>query len=311
MGKFQQARVQFMADKLPPYRPVGEDDYGRRKFMQTSLAMIGGAGFATTLGSLYSRVRADDTKTPPKEGYKPGKNESSVKTGEFFFPRLKFHVRDRKMDIWDVGPSGDVILRRKLTELTNMNVSQEPVVVELDDLEKMSKYPYVFMTSESEFDLEPKHAENLREFLLRGGFIHADECCHPTTKGQIYKSDFTGENFEFKVREGQKKSGIDGDRFFMDYVRIINSLFPDNPMRRIPDNHEIYRCYFNFPKGCPVMQGVDHGAWGLFEKGTGRLMTIATPGDLHCGWMSRYWSQEKNMEGIKMGINVLMYYLTH
>ena len=298
-----------MAKSLPAYKPVVEDDYGRRSFLRSTVAMIGGAGFATTLGSLFSQLHADEPSDKENAG-KAGKNEATVKTGEFFFPRLKFHVRDRKMDIWDVGPSGDVILRKKLSELTNINVSQEPVVVELDDLDKMSKYPYVFMTSESEFDLSPKHAENLREFLLRGGFIHADDCCHPNVKGGILRSDMANENFEFKVREGQK-SGPDGDRFFMDYVRIINQLFPDNPMRRIPDNHELYRCYFNFPKGCPIMQGVDHGAWGLFEKGTGRLMTIATPGDLHCGWMSRYWSPEKNMESIKMGINVLMYYLTH
>ena len=298
-----------MAKVHPAYKPVIEDDYGRRTFLKTTVAAIGGAGFATTLGSLFSQMHADE-KAPAGGAGKSGKDETTVKTGELFFPRLKFHVRDRKMDIWDVGPSGDVILRRKLTELTNINVSQEPVVVELDDLDKMSKYPYVFMTSESEFDLQSKHAENLREFLLRGGFIHADDCCHPNVKGGILRSDMGGENFDFKVREGQK-AGPDGDRFFMDYVRIINQLFPDNPMRRIPDNHEIYRCYFNFPKGCPVMQGVDHGAWGLFEKGTGRLMTIATPGDLHCGWMSRYWSPEKNLESIKMGINVLMYYLTH
>jgi hypothetical protein len=299
-----------MARILPPYRPVGEDDYGRRSFLKTSVAMLGGAGFSTTLGSLFSQLHADEaTDNAKHEPYKPGKNEAAVKTGEFFFPRLKFHVRDQKHDIWDVGPSGDVILRRKLSELTNINCSQDPVVVELDDLEKMSRYPYVFMTSETEFDLLPKHAENLREFLLRGGFIHADDCCHPNTKGRVIKSDL-GENFNYKVREGDK-SGVDGDRFFMDYIRIVNQLFPDNPMRRIPDDHEIYRCYFNYPKGCPIMQGVDHGAWGLFEKGTGRLMTVATPGDLHCGWMCRYWAPEKNLDGIKMGINVLMYYLTH
>jgi hypothetical protein len=297
-----------MPKSYPAYRPVGEDDYGRRTFLKDSVAMLGGAAFATTLGTLFTSLQAGEDAPAPTGPYRDGKKEGgAVKTGEFFFPRLKFHVRDEKHDIWDVGPSGDVILRRKLSELTNINVSQDPVVVELDDLDKMSKYPYVFMTSETEFDLLPKHAENLREFLLRGGFIHADDCCHPNTKGRVIKSDL-GENFEYKVRTDA--SSVDGDRFFMDYVRIVNSLFPDNPMRRIPDNHEIYRCYFNF-KGCPIMQGVDHGAWGLFEKGTGRLMTVATPGDLHCGWMSRYWAPEKNLDGIKMGINVLMYYLTH
>ncbi|MBA2482540.1 MAG: DUF4159 domain-containing protein [Planctomycetes bacterium] len=300
-----------MSRALPPERRITLDALGRRQFLRTSVAMLGGPAFLNTLGSLFARLHAADAPfdtTPPKEEYLTGKDET-VKTGEFFFPRLKFHVRDRGMDIWDVGPSGDQVLRRQLIELTNINASPEPMVVELDDLDKMSRYPYVFMTSMSEFELDPKHAQNLREFLLRGGFVHADDCCHPTTKGGIHPSDMGG-NFVYKVREGSN-SGIDGDRFFMDYVRTINELFPDNPMRRIPDDHEIYRCYFEFPGGCPVMQGVDHGAWGLFEQGTGRLMTVVTPGDLHCGWMSRYWAPEKNTEAIKMGINVLMYYLTH
>jgi hypothetical protein len=299
-----------MAKTPVSYRPVVEDDYGRRQFLKSSVAMIGGAGFASTLGSLLSQIHAADeaADAAKKEPYPTVKNEA-VTTGEFFFPRLKFHVRDTKHDIWDVHPLGDANLRRRLKELTNINVSQDPVIVELDDLEKMSRYPYVFMTSETEFDLEPRHAENLREFLMRGGFIHADDCCHPNVKGRVLESDLR-ENFEYKVRETQK-SGADGDRFFMDYCRIIGKLFPDNPMRRIPNDHEIYNCYFKFAKGCPVMQGVDHGAWGLFEKGTGRLMTVATPGDLHCGWMNRYWAPEKTLEATRMGINVLMYYLTH
>jgi hypothetical protein len=300
-----------MPQPLPPDRDGRLPDPARRAFLRATCAAVGGAGFLNTLGGLFAQLHAGDhdlETSPPKEDYLLGKAET-VKTGEFVFPRLKFHVRDEGMDIWDVGPSGDQVLRRNLIELTNINASPEPMVVELDDLDKMARYPYVFMTSESEFELAPKHARNLREFLMRGGFIHADDCCHPTTKGAIHPSDM-GAGFAYKVREGST-SGVDGDRFFMDYVRTINGLFPDNPMRRIPDDHEIYRCYFQFPGGCPVMQGVDHGAWGLFEQGTGRLMTVITPGDLHCGWMSRYWAPEKNMSAIKMGINVLMYYLTH
>lgn len=301
--------------RKPPYRPIGEDGYGRRSFMRDTIcAALGGAGLAGTFGAmLQGALAAPESPKPnliPGEGYAGGKNEAddAVKTGTFFFPRLKFHVKDRRFDIWDVGLSGDVVLRRKLRELTNINASEEPVVVSLDDLDKMSKYPYVFMTSETEFDLAPKDAENLREFLLRGGFVHADDCCHRNCKGRIMRSELKNGEFEYIVRA--ETSGIDGDRFFMDYVRIINSLFPDNPMRPVPSNHEIFRSYFQFDK-CPMMQGVDHGMWGLFEKGTGRLMTVVTPGDLHCGWMNRYWAPEKNLEGIKMGINVLMYYLTH
>ncbi|MCZ7649199.1 MAG: DUF4159 domain-containing protein [Planctomycetota bacterium] len=301
--------------RRPPYRPLVEDDYGRRRFMKDSvLASLGGAGLVGTLGAMFQSLQAAEERPLPKvldgKGYRGGKQDGddAVKTGTFFFPRLKFHVKDRRFDIWDVGPSGDAILRRKLRDLTNINASEEPVVVSLDDLDKMSRYPYVFMTAETEFDLTPKDADNLREYLLRGGFIHADDCCHSRCKGRTMKTDLKDGVFEYKVRE--KDPSIDGDRFFMDYVRIINSLFPDNPMRPIPPNHEIHRCYFHFDR-CPVMQGVDHGLWGLFEKGTGRLMTVVSPGDLHCGWMNRYWAPEKNLEGIKMGINILMYYLTH
>jgi hypothetical protein len=59
------------------------------------------------------------------------------------------------------------------------------------------------------------------------------------------------------------------------------------------------------------MQGVPHGAHGLFERGTGRIMTYLDPGDIHCGWQCRFWGMEKNMEAIKMGINVIIYFLTH
>src|SRR6185295_13002299 len=120
-----------MSRILSPYRPVVEDDYGRRKFLRSSVAMLGGAAFTSTLGSLFSQLHAADEAADlaKKEPYREGKNEAAGKTGELFFPRLKFHVRDKNLDIWDCGPSGDAILRKKLSELTNVNVSQEPVIV--------------------------------------------------------------------------------------------------------------------------------------------------------------------------------------
>jgi len=69
--------------------------------------------------------------------------------------------------------------------------------------------------------------------------------------------------------------------------------------------------YFQFKDGCPHMQGVPHGAYGLFERGTGRIMTINCPGDIHCGWQNRFWSDGRNLEAIKMGINIIIYFLSH
>ena len=217
--------------------------------------------------------------------------DQAVETGKFVFPRLQFSVFDGTPDIWNVGSIGDVILRKKLSELTNMNVSNEPKVVRLGDFDELCRYPFVFMTSEGFFKLPEKEEQNLKEYLDRGGFIFADDCV------------FAGRD----------------DRFFRCYRELVDRLFAEKKMkmRHIPVDHEIYRIYFDFGKeGSPHMQGVRMhegfpGAWGLFEEGTGRIMTYLDPGDLHCGWMCRYWGMSKNIEAIRMGINVIIYFLSH
>jgi len=240
----------------------------RREFLQA--AAVGSAALA---GAAFRPGRA----------VAGAKAVKAVKTGTFSFPRLLFHVKDETKDIWNAYPIADVILRRRLEQLTNINVNQNPVVVQLADLEKLCRYPFVFATSEGYFDLPKNEEANLREFLMRGGFVHADDCV----------------------------LGHTGDRFFRDYVKMVKRLFPDHEMERVPDDHEIYHCYFDLPKGSPFLQGKDHGGWGLFEKGTGRIMTFVTPGDLHCGWTFQFFTPAKNEAAVKMGVNIIIYYLTH
>ena len=248
----------------------------RREFLRA--ALVGAAAAAGT--SLLPR-----RLLPVAWGQERPGSPKPVKTGTFFFPRLMFHVKDETGDQWNTDPIGDVILRRRLAELTNINVSQDPVVVKLADLESMCRYPFVFATSEGYFDLPKNEEKNLREFLLRGGFVHADDCV----------------------------LGRTGDRFFRDYVKMMNRLFPDDEMRLIPKDHELYHCYFNFPDGAVYLQGERGlgGDWGLFEKGTGRIMTVCSPWDYHCGWCCMWFTKELNEAAIRMGINIIIYYLTH
>ncbi|KKK95495.1 hypothetical protein LCGC14_2672250, partial [marine sediment metagenome] len=151
------------------------------------------------------------------------------------------------------------------------------------DLAHMCRFPFVFMTSEGYFKLPAKEERNVKEFLRRGGFIHADDCVYQTW----------------------------GKRFFVDYVKMINRLFPGNEMREVPKKHEIYRCYFDFPDGAPQIREAKNKSFALFEEGTGRIMTYCTAGDLHCGWTCMYFPKDRNELAIKMGINIIIYYLTH
>ena len=240
----------------------------RRRFLTQGALALGAALFAGTGGL---RALAAEAK-PSVMG----------KGGEFVFPRLRFDVTDNTPDRWNISPIGDVNLRKKLAELTSVNVSQEPQIVTLADFDDMVRHPFVFMTSEGYFQLTEPEQKNMREFLERGGFIHADDC----------------------VYQGQ-------DRFFRTYNDWMGKMFPDNPMRKIPNDHEIYHIFFDFPDGTPHMQGVKHGAYGLFEPGTGRIMTVNSPGDLHCGWCCRFFTPEKNLAALKMGINIVVYFLSH
>lgn len=255
-------------DVLSVIRPL----LGRRELLKAAAFGAAALGMGGLLGRTRSAAAAD---VPPK----------AVKTGTFYFPRMMFHVKDETGDQWDTDPVGDAILRKRLAELTNINVSQDPVVVKLSDLDHMCRYPFVFATSEGYFDLPDNEVKNLREFLHRGGFLYADDCV----------------------------LNRDGDRFFRDYVKMVNRLFADQDMQmeRVPDTHELFNCYFDFPKGAVHLQGKDHGAFGLFEKGTGRIMTLVTPGDLHCGWTCMFFNKEQNEAAIRQGINIIIYYLTH
>lgn len=251
----------------------------QEEVMRLSRRRFLGLGAAAAAGLLLNPLALGAERKPDARGGR------AVETGVFVFPRLQFTVKDNSPDRWNVGPIGDVILKQKLGELTNINLSQEPKIVRLADFDDMVRHPFVFMTSEGAFDLPPNEQRNMREYLERGGFVQADDCV------------FNGR-----------------DVFFQDYIKLINGLFPDNPMREVPLDHEIFHCYYDFPAGAPHMQGKRFGqsnAIGLFERGTGRLMTFACPGDLHCGWMCKFWGMEKNMEAIKMGINIILYFLSH
>jgi len=196
-----------------------------------------------------------------------------------------FHVKDETGDQWNTDPVGDAILRRRLAALTNINVSQDPIVVRLADLNHLCRYPFVFATSEGYFKLPDNEEKNLKEFLMRGGFVLADDCVYGQT----------------------------GDRFFVDYRKMMKRVFPEHRIERVPATHELYHCYFEFPKGAVFLQGnrAHGGDWAVFEKGTGRIMTLITPWDYHCGWCNMFFTAKQNEQALRMGVNIVIYYLTH
>lgn len=203
---------------------------------------------------------------------------------EFIFSRFKYVTLTSVADNWDTHPVGDERLLSYLRESTNVKVSPlswEQRVVQVDDFSTLYKRPFLFMTGEGEFRFSDAEAEALGEHFRRGGFLYGDDC----------------------VAQHQ-------DHFFQAMMRELPRALPGYQWEPVPPDHEIYHCFFDMPGGrSPHCNGRVHPDQGIFMNG--RLVAFLTSGDVHCGWVGRFWTPELQEQCLKMGINIIVHSLTH
>ena len=101
--------------------------------------------------------------------------------GEFAFARIQY---DSYYDGgWYGGPwatdfpASDENFLRGVARLTNVRVMSKPIVLRFDS-DEIFDYPFLYaleMGRNGGLSLSPKELENLREYLLRGGFLLIDD----------------------------------------------------------------------------------------------------------------------------------------
>jgi hypothetical protein len=101
--------------------------------------------------------------------------------GSFQFCRVMFTGSGRFGSSWSVDwPRADINLSIRLSELTKTRVGRtsggEPrhVLISLTDPE-LFNCAFIMMTEVGSVDFSPAEAKNLREYLLKGGFLWADD----------------------------------------------------------------------------------------------------------------------------------------
>jgi hypothetical protein len=143
-------------------------------------------------------------------------------------------------------------------------------------------YPFVHMTGHGNVVFSPADQENLRNYLLAGGFLHID------------------------------------DNYGMDeYIRKeIKKLFPTLSLQEIPAAYPIFQKPFPFPSGIPKIHEHDNKrpqALGIFVDD--RLVLLYTVEvDLGDGWEDQDVHNdpaEVHAKALKMGANMLNYIFTH
>lgn len=159
----------------------------------------------------------------------------------------------------------------------NTNIDKNQAIVEPGSPE-IFDYPFVHMTGHGNVVFSNEEAENLRNYLLAGGFLHVDD------------------NY-----------GL--DPFFR---REVKKLFPNEELIEIPFNHPIYHQKFNFNNGLPKVHEHDKNPpQGLGIVVDGRLLLFYTyESDLGDGWESpevHNDSESTRRRALEMGANILSF----
>lgn len=162
---------------------------------------------------------------------------------------------------------------------TNINTRLEPKpkTVEVDSPD-IFQFPFTHMTGHGNVFFSESDAENLRNYLNSGGFLHIDD------------------NYGMQP-----------------YItKELKKVFPDKDLIEIPTNHEIFNMVYKFPEGLPKIHehdGKRPQAFGLFQDE--RLVLLFTyESDLGDGWEDPEIHNDPadvRDKALKMGANIVKY----
>ena len=180
---------------------------------------------------------------------------------------------------WYTGPSMLPNLATELRTRTGLPVStREAAISPMDPL--LRSHPFLFMTGHGNVRFSPEERTALREHLLSGGFLHADD------------------NY-----------GLDES-----FRREMALMFPDRELVELPPTHPIFRAPYTFPEGLPKIHEHDGRvpqALGIFNGG--RLMVLYTyETDLGNGWEDAGVHDDPpavREQALRMGINIVFHAL--
>ncbi len=155
------------------------------------------------------------------------------------------------------------------------NISKNPTSVAVGS-EDLFNFPMVFMTGRGNVFFSDQEIENLRKYLISGGFLHISD------------------NY-----------GL--DTFIR---RELKKVFPTSEIQEIPSSHPIFNQTFSFPNGIPKIHEHDKKpaqAFGIFYEG--RLVVFYDyECDLSDGWEDEIIHnnpKEVREKALKMGANLI------
>ena len=206
-------------------------------------------------------------------------------TGQFVFTRIRY---GGYRSTWNHDyPRADLHLPQILDDITTIDVHLgESNVFRLDNPE-LFKHPIAYISEPGFWSMSESEVEGLRDYWLKGGFVIFD--------------DFEAEQW---------------DNFALQVRRAL----PAHRLIEIGVSHPIFQVFFgmkrlDFPH--PLVR-VEPSYWGIFEGNdpTQRMMAIVNyNNDIaeYWEWSDRggYFSVDFTNDAYKLGVNYIVYGLTH
>ncbi|MGH8014718.1 MAG: DUF4159 domain-containing protein, partial [Candidatus Zixiibacteriota bacterium] len=182
---------------------------------------------------------------------------------------------------WYWGSSAIPNFLRYVRENTDFPVDTVERVVGIMDPD-LFKYPFLFATGHGAISFSEEEKERLRQYLSSGGFL--------------FVNDSYGMEAHFK--------------------KELNSLFPERQLVELPFDNSIYHSFYDFPNGPPKIHEHDNKPpRGFAVILNGRVVVyFLVESDIGDGWEDPQVHndpEDKRIEALKMGLNILTYALLY
>ncbi len=178
---------------------------------------------------------------------------------------------------WYANPTALPNLIRYCNAHIDTKIKERPQTVEVGDI-TIFQYPMLHMTGHGNVVFSQEEADNLRTYLLSGGFLHID------------------------------------DNYGMEpYLRKeLAKVFPNNDLEELGADHPIFSEHYQFPQGLPKIHehdGKRPQAFGITIDG--RLVLLFTyESDLGDGWEDPSVHNDPEsvrIKALQMGANIISY----
>jgi len=200
--------------------------------------------------------------------------ESPVKTG---FARLQYEGGGDWYNDPEVLPN----LAKYMNNTLSATIPSDQSVVRAGD-SKLFDFPFVYLTGHGNIRFNDGEISNLRQWMLRGGFLYADD-------------DY----------------GMDES-----FRREIKRVFPERDLIELDGSHPLFSSYFDFSSGLPKIHLHDEKppqAFGIFDD-NGRLMMLYTyETNISDGWAdpdTHGNPPELREIALRFGLNIVHFIMT-